>query len=146
MGPLSSGVPNTTLRFGGVAHGVFTSRRLPDVSMSKRAAQPTENLTEQMVRKMLKDLKEEHGFAPQNFSGKSLRAGGATSYVASDRSTADTLANTGHKNLATTLIYANTAGTTGNALSNTAVITDRDLKRSLPVNQFVHGAAGARKK
>jgi len=116
------------------------------LSTSKRASQPTKNLTEQMVRKMLKNLKEDHGFAPQNFSGKSLRAGGATSYVASDRSTADTLANTGHKNLATTLIYANTAGTTGNALSNTAVITDRDLKRSLPVNQRVHGAAGARKK
>ena len=69
-----------------------------------------------------------------------------TSYIVSDRSTADTLANTGHKNLATSLIYANTAGTTGNAISNTAVITDRDLKRSLPVNQCVHGTAGARKK
>jgi hypothetical protein len=47
------------------------------VSTSKRAAQPTKNLTEQMVRKMLKDLKEEHGLAPQNFSGQLLQADGA---------------------------------------------------------------------
>jgi hypothetical protein len=99
-----------------------------------------------MVREMIKHLKASHGFDPRNFSGKSQRMGGATSYAASGRSTADTLANTGHKNLSTTLIYTNTAGTTGNALSNTAVITDKDLKRTLPANQRVHGAEGTRKK
>ena len=116
------------------------------VSHSKRADQLTKNLTERMVREMIKHLKASHGFDPRNFSGKSQRMGGATSYAASGRSTADTLANTGHKNLSTTLIYTNTAGTTGNALSNTAVITDKDLKRTLPANQRVHGAAGTRKK